>query len=174
MKRLTLTFALVLTAASAAHAQASNGNPSGNPNRDPLRNAMRVGDPARTQEAMIEASRAAGVRIEHEAAAARRSTPPTFKAEVEVTNHAAKAIESVSWKATLIHQDTGAVIRTYDVTTRARIAPGKTRKLSKFLQTPRDNVVKADTGPTNKPTVADLKVKVTGVTYVDGSTSTTP
>jgi hypothetical protein len=170
MTKLTLTFALLLTAAAAAHAQIPNGSPGS----DPVREAMRVGDPARTDEARIAASRAANVRSEDEADAVRRAMPQTFNAEIAVTNSAAQAIKAVSWRATLINPETGAVIRSYDVTTEARIAPGSTKKLSKRLRTPRDNVVKAASQPRHKPTVADLKVKVTGVTYVDGSTSTTP
>lgn len=170
MTKLTLALALSLAAAAAARAQIPNGNPGS----QPLREAMRTGDPSRSQEAHIEASRAAGARAESEADAARRNLGPTFKAQVEVTNHAAKAIETVFWTATLLDPDTGAVIRSYDVMTRARIAPGKTRKLSKYLRTPRANLVKVTSRSGNKRPVADLKVAVKGVTYVDGSTSTTP
>lgn len=170
MTKLTLAFALLLTATAAAHAQAPNGNPT----NDPLRNAMRVGDAAKVGEAMIEASRASNVRLEGEANAARRSRPRTFDAEIKVTNSAAKAIRAVYWTATLTDPETGAVIRSYDVASESRIAPGSTRRLSKRLRTPRDSVVRASARPRNKAAVADLKVKVTGVTYVDGSTSTTP
>lgn len=174
MKKLTLTLALLLTAATAAHAQAPSGTPNGNPNNDSLRYAIRIGDPVKTQEAMIEASRATSVRIESEADAERRSRPGTFDAAIKVTNSAAKAIKAVIWRATLLDAETGAVIRTYDVTSKTSIAPGKTKTLSKQLQTPRAHVLKATSQTPRKAPVADLKVKVTVVTYEDGSTSETP
>ena len=170
MKKLTLTFALLLTAAAAAHAQVPNNNPG----TDPFRDARMSRDPAKSEEALITASRAANARAENEAAAARRNMPPTFYAEVEVTNSAPKAIKSVQWRATLLDSETGAVIRAYDMKTDARIAPGKTRKLSKLLRTPRANVLKVTSRAPRRAQVADLKVKVTGVTYVDGTTSAAP
>jgi hypothetical protein len=170
VKKLTLTLALLLAAAAAAHAQVPNNNPG----TDPLRDARLSRDPAKAEEALITASRAASARAENEAADARRNMPPTFYAEVEVTNSAPKAIKSVEWRATLLDPETGAVIRAYDVKTKARIAPGKTRKLSKLLRTPRANVVKVTSRAPRRPQVADLKVKVTGVTYVDGTTSAAP
>ena len=178
MRRVVSLLFLSLLGAVCAAAQTpggnSNANTGGSPSGESLRAAMRAGDPARGGEALISASRAYNAKFEDEADAARRAVPRTFNAEVVVTNGAAQAIRSVSWTATLINRDTGAVIRSYDVTTRTRIAPGKTRKLSKFLQTPRDNVVKVASQPPGKPTVADLKVRITGVTYADGTTSTTP
>lgn len=174
MKKLSLTLALLLTAAAAARAQSPTGPPNGNPNYDPLRYSVRIGDPAKTGEAMIEANRANNARLENEAAAVRRGRPGTFDAEIKVTNSAAKAIKFVTWRATLLDAETGAVIRSYDVTSKTRIAPGKTKRLSKQLPTPRANVVKASSRTPRRPQVADLKVKVTGVTYEDGSTSATP
>ncbi|HEX7314845.1 MAG TPA: hypothetical protein VF297_13040 [Pyrinomonadaceae bacterium] len=178
MKKLTLIFALLLAAAAAAHAQVPNNNPAqlpnNNPGTDPFRDARLSRDPAKSEEALISASRASNARAESEADAVRRNLPATFNAEVEVTNSAAKTIKSVAWTATLLDSETGAVIRSYDVTTNARIAPGKTKKLSKFLRTPRANVVKVSSRAARRPPVADLKVKVIGVTYEDGSTSTTP
>ena len=170
MTKLTLAFALLLTASAAARAQL----PGGSPGSDPLREAMRQGDAAKVEEAHIRASRISGARSEREAAAARRDRPQTFKAEIRVMNSAAKAIKSVVWTATLTDPLTGAVLRTYEVESETSIAPGKTKKLSKRLRKPGPIVVNASTGSTSRIPVADLKVAVTGVTYVDGSTSTTP
>ncbi|MET0645020.1 MAG: hypothetical protein ABW208_00280 [Pyrinomonadaceae bacterium] len=170
MKKLTLAFALLLTASAAAHAQV----PGGGPGSDPRREAMRLGDAAKAEEAHISDYRASNVRIENEAAAARRHTPRTFKAEVEVTNHSAKAIKSVAWTAMLVDTATGDVIRTYDVETKSRIAPGKTKKLAKRLPTPRARVVNASGNPSRRAAVANLKVEVASVTYADGTTSTAP
>ena len=178
MRKLTLTRALLLTAAAAAHAQSPAGPPTGSNisavERDPLRDAMRYGDGAKAGEAMIEASRASNVRLENEANVGRRTKLQTFKAEIEVTNSAVKTISAVIWRATLLDPKTGAVIRYYDVTTSAKIAPGKTKKLSKQLTTPRANQARTGSQTPNSPNVADLKVKVTGVTYEDGSFSPTP
>lgn len=170
MTKLTLAFALLLTASAAARAQV----PGGSPGSDPLREAMRQGDAARVGEAHIRTSRVYGASAERAANAARRNLPQTFKAELRVTNSAAKAIKSVAWTATLTDPLTGAVLRTYDVESEARIAPGRTKKLSKRLRTPPATALNASAGRPRVMPVADLKVAVTGVTYVDGSTSTTP
>lgn len=170
MKKLILTFALLLTAAAAAHAQIPNNNLG----TDPFRDARYSRDPAKSEEALIIASRISSIPAENEADAVRRSLPPTFKAKIEVTNSAAKTIKSVEWRATLLDSETGAVIRAYDVTTDARIAPGKTKKLSKSLRTPHAKAVKATSRAPRRAQVADLKVKVTGVTYEDGTTSAAP
>lgn len=171
MKKLTLAFGLLLTASAAAHAQVPNGSPGS----DPLREAQRQPtDAARQGEALITASRMRNNTLESEADSVRNAMPKTFRAEVSVTNHAAQSIKSVAWTATLLDPETGAVIRTYDVTTDARIAPGSTKRLSKHLRTPRTNVVRVASRSPYRPTVADLKVKVKAVTYVDGSTSATP
>jgi hypothetical protein len=173
MTKLTLAFALLLTAAAAAHAQTTPAGTPYPPGTSPIEPRI-IRDPVQRDEAHITASRSYSAAAESEADAARRSMLPNFKAVVEVTNHAAKAIKSVSWTATLTDPDTGTVVRTYDVTTKTDIAPGKTKKLSKRLRTPRANVVRITSRPRYKRSVADLKVAVTGVTYVDGSTSTTP
>lgn len=169
MKKLTLTLALLLTVAAAAHAQTS-----GNPGYDPVRDSLRRGDAARTEEALISASRTASAKSESEADAVRSTLPPTFNARIRVTNSAAKTIKAVVWQATLLDPETGAVIRSYDLKSETHIAPGKTKRLSKRLRTPRAQVVKASSRTPRKSQVADLKVKVKGVTYEDGSTSTTP
>lgn len=170
MTKLTLAFALLLIASAAARAQV----PGGSPGSDPLREAMRQGDAAKVEEAHIRASRISGARSEREAASARRNRSQTFKAEIRVTNSAAKAIRSVVWTATLTDPLTGAVLRTYEVESEARIAPGQTKKLSKRLRTPSATVVNTSASRPRVVPVADLKVAVTGVTYADGSTSTTP
>ena len=168
MKKLTLAFALLLSVSAAAHAQLPNGSPGS----DPLREAMRTGDAAKVDEAHIHASRIYGARAEN--AAARRGTTKTFKAVVEVTNHAAKAIKSVEWTTTLTDPNTGDVIHTYDVTTKANIAPGKTKKLSKNLRTSHARRVSATDRNPYQPRVGNLQVEVKGVTYADGTTSATP
>lgn len=167
MTKLTLAFALLLTAAAAAHAQIPT--PS-----DAQRQPMSDRDPIHREESHIASSSRSSSSMEREADAARRRMLPSFKAEVEVTNHAAKTIKFVTWTATLIDPSTGAVINYYDVTTKTRIAPGSTKKLSKRLKTPRANVVNASSRPGSSRTVGNLRVEVTGVTYVDGSTATTP
>lgn len=174
MKKLTLTFALLLAASAAAHAQdrtpAGTPYPPGSSSLDP----KIIRDPVHRDEAHIAASRVRANEAEREAAAWRYNMPRTFKAVVEVTNHAAKAIKSVEWTTTLIDPNTGDVIRTYDVTTKANIAPGRTKKLSKNLRTPNARVVSATDRNLYQPRVGNLKVEVKGVTYADGTTSTTP
>jgi hypothetical protein len=170
MKKLTLAFALLLSVSAAAHAQAPNGSPGFDPQREALRDRNTI----RLDEAHINASRTSSARLESEADAVRHGRLPSFKAQVKVTNHASKTIMAVEWTATLIDPDTRAVIRSYDVTNETKIAPGKTKKLSKYLQTPRTRVVSVKSATPGRPAVADLKVKVTGVTYADGTTSTTP
>lgn len=171
MRKLTLAFALLLTASAAAHAQTPSNRNAGN---DPVREAMRMGDTVKAEEAHINASRRSMAGPESAAAAARRSNVRSFKAEVEVTNHAAKSIKYVTWTATLTDPNTGSVIRSYDVKSKTRIAPGSTKKLSKNLRTPPVDRLLAAATPLGRSPVANLKVEVTGVTYADGSTSTTP
>lgn len=174
MKKLTLTFALLLTAAAAAHAQdrtpVGTPYPPGSSSIDP----KIIRDPVQRDEAHIAAARVTTSPSEREAASARYNMPPTFKAVVEVTNHAAKAIKSVDWTATLTDPATGDVISTYDVTTKSNISPGKTKKLSKNLRTPHVRVVSATARNPYQPRVGNVKVAVKGVTYADGTTSTTP
>lgn len=175
MMKLTLAFALLITAAAAAHAQ--DRTPVGTPYPQGSSEIYpkKIADPVQLDEAHIAASRAAGRPSDREANENAKlwkyTTVPTFKAEIKVKNSSAKAIQSVAWTATLLDPETGAVIRSYDVTTEAQIKPGKTKKLSERLQKPRADTVSADSRGAK---VADLKVKVTSVTYVDGSTSTTP
>lgn len=166
MTKLTLAFALLLTAAAAAHAQVPTPG-------DAQRQPMSDRDPIHREESHIASSSRSSSSMEREANASRRRPLPTFKAEVEVTNHAAKDIKVVTWTATLTDPLTGAVINSYDVETKTRIAPGSTKKLSKRLKTSRNNVVNAHSAGTSS-SVVSLKVEVTGVTYADGSTSTTP
>lgn len=173
MTKLTLALALLLTAAAASRAQTTPVGTPYPPGSSPIEPKI-IRDPVHREEALITASRTRNYSAEREADAARRAMPPTFKAQVEVTNRAAKAIKSVVWTATLTDPDTGAVIRTYDVETKAGIAPGKTKRLSKRLRTPRANVVNTSAQSPRRGLVADLKVAVKSVTYADGTTSTTP
>lgn len=171
MTKLTLTFVLLLAAAAAAHAQgttpAGTPYPSGSspiyPKLDP--------DVVRRDEAHIAANRAATRDAEARAATLGRTSGQTFKAEIKVTNTSVKAIQSVSWTATLLDPFTGAVIRAYDVETETQIAPGKTKKLSEKLPKPGPRTVSATS---LGGTAADLKVRINTITYVDGTTSTTP
>ena len=172
MKKLTLAFALLLTATAAAHAQTPTGAPY--PPGSSEIYPKKISDPVKLDEAHIANSRVRAVPAEQEALSSSRHRPPTFKAEVVVTNHAAKAIKSVEWTTTLTDPDTGDIISTYDVTTKSNIAPGKTKRLSKRLRTPHVRVVSATSRNPYQPQVGNIKVEVTGVTYADGSTSTTP
>ena len=173
MKKLTLAFALLLTATAAAHAQTTPAGTSYPPGSSDIY-PKKIKDPVQLDEAHIANSRVRTGPAEREAAAARRNMPQTFKAEVVVTNHAAKAIKSVEWTTTLTDPDTGDIISTYDVTTKSNIAPGKTKRLSKRLRTPHVRVVSATSRNPYQPQVGNIKVEITGVTYADGSTSTTP
>lgn len=174
MKKLTLTLALLLTAAAAAHAQdrtaAGTTYPAGSSDIYP----KKIKDSVQLDETHIANSRTRSTPAEQEAAAARRNQPRTFKAVVEVTNHAAQAIKSVEWTATLTDTVTGDVISTYDVTTKSNIAPGKTKKLSKNLRTPHTRVVSATSRNFYQPQSGKVSVEVKAVTYADGTTSTTP
>jgi hypothetical protein len=172
MRKFMFIAALALAAGMSVTAQAQPPTA-----QDRWDDAMRRSpDPVRRDEAHIAHSRRQGSISEREAAAAYRSSlAPSFKAGVVVTNSSAKTIKSVDWSATLTDPYTGAVIRTYDVTSKARIAPGRSKKLTKKLQTPRAQVVNA-AAPARRRSlpVAQLKVTVTRVTYEDGSTSETP
>ena len=173
MKKLTLVFALLLTAAAAAHAQTT---PAGTP-YPPVSSDIypkKIKDPVQLDEAHIAASRNSTTPSERNATSARSNKSPTFKAVVEVTNHSAKAIKSVEWTATLTDPATGDILSTYDVTTKSNIAPGKKKRLSKNLRTPHARVVSATSREPFQPKVGNLKVAVKSVTYADGTTSTTP
>jgi len=173
MKNLTLAFALLLTAGAAAHAQttpAGTAYPPGSSEIYP----KKIKDPVQLDEDHIANSRVRTGPTEREAAARRYNMPPTFKAVVEVTNHAAKAIKSVEWTATLTDPNTGDVISTYDVTSKAKISPGKTKKLSKSLRTPHARVVSMNSRDPYQSKVGNIKVRVKAVTYADGTFSTTP
>src|SRR5690349_5510776 len=97
MKKLTLTFALLLVAAAAAHAQertpAGTPYPSGSSSIYP----KVITDKVMRDEAVIAESRNRTNPAEREASAWRYNMPPTFKAMVEVTNNSTKAIKSVEW-----------------------------------------------------------------------------
>jgi hypothetical protein len=175
MKKLTLTFALLLTATAVAHAQDSR-TPAGTqyPPGSSEIYPKKIKDPVQLDEAHIANARVRTTPSEREAASARYNRNRSFKAVVEVTNHAAKAIKSVEWTATLTDSLTGDIISTYDVTTKSNIAPGKTKKLSKNLRTPAARVVSAAAGNPYRPQVGNIQVEVKTITYADGTTSTTP
>ena len=173
LKKLTLAFVLLLTATAAAHAQTTPAGTSYPPGSSDIY-PKKIKDPVQLDEAHIANSRVRTGPAEREAAAARRNMPQTFKAEVVVTNHAAKAIKSVEWTTTLTDPNTGNVIQTFDVTTKAKIAPGKTKRLSKNLRTPHARVVSIRDPTPYQPRVGNITVAVKAVTYADGTTSTTP
>lgn len=106
-----------------------------------------------------------------EGAAGRAMLPRTFKATVVVSNSSAKAIASVDWKVSLVDRESGETIRSYKVTTRTRIAPGKKKKLDKRLPLPRYGLVNAR-DPKSPGTVAKIVPEITLVTYEDGSSDT--
>jgi hypothetical protein len=166
-----LALGLTLLAAAAAHAQttpAGTPYPAGSSEIYP----KKIKDPVQLDEAHIANSRVHTGPSER-AASSSRYMGPTFKAEVVVTNHAAKTIKSVEWTATLTDPATGNVISTYDVKSNSNIAPGKTKRLSKKLRTPSARVVNA-TARNSDRQVGNLNVEVKSVTYADGTTSTTP
>jgi hypothetical protein len=171
MRKFMFIAALALVAGMSATAQAQV--PSAQDRRDEAR--RRDPDPIIRDEAHISNSRRQSNRAEREARAAYRSSNgPSFKAGVVVTNSSAKTIKSVTWSAVLTDRHTGHVIRTYDVTSKASIAPGRSKKLTKRLQTPYGHVVSSSSGGGRSAQAADLKVAVESVTYEDGSTSATP
>lgn len=103
-----------------------------------------------------------------EGASGRSLEPRTFKASVVVNNSSARTIASVNWTVSLVDRESGETIRTYDVTTRTRIAPGKKKKLDKRLPLPRYGLVNAR-NPQSPGTVARIVPEITRVTYDDGS-----
>lgn len=178
MKKLAIVAVtlLILAAAASAHAQGVPPRPGQtSPENETRQDALRDKDPVRRDERVIAVSKRELIKIEREANKSRPTTAGTFKAQVIVTNHSPKTIKSVSWSASLTDPDTGELIRTYDVTSEARITPGKTKKLSKKLPLPRVNVVSAAAPVNSKsPAVANLKATVARVMYEDGTTSETP
>ena len=177
MKRLMLAAALMLAALASAHAQIPPGRNSSETTADNNRDALAIRDPIHRDEALIAGANKRGNSLQRYAPDENRHPifVPTFKAQIKVRNNSAKAIKSVTWSASLIDPGTGRLIRTYDVTSEARIAPGKAKHLSERLPTPSSKVVSAGGPPSRKaPAVVDLKTKITLVTYEDGSTSETP
>jgi hypothetical protein len=163
MKKLMLATALMLAALASAHAQniPPGQSPSATPNNN--RDALTIKDPIHRDEALIAGANRRGNSLQKSDTINIPNSPyvHTFNARIEVTNNSTKAIKSVSWSASLIDPGTGQLIRAYDVTTNARIAPGKKKHLSKRLPTPRANVVSANSPSISKVPVADLKTKVT-------------
>jgi len=173
MKKLTLAFALLLIASAGAYAQttpAGTQYPPGSTEIYP----KKIKDPVQLDEAHIANSRARSGYSAREADASRYNKPPIFKVEIMVTNRAAKTIKSVEWTVTLTDPNTGDVISTYDVTNKAKISPGKSKKLSQTLRNPQARVVRATDPTPSQPRVGNIKVAVKNVTYADGTTSTTP
>jgi hypothetical protein len=166
-----LAVTLTLLAAVSAGAQVSRRP---NPEDNTRQAALSDPDPIRREERLISIS-------SREMSGPRRAAdaPPfanvsTFKAQLDITNRGSKTIKSVSWLATLTDPATGALIRTYNIETRRRIAPGATKTLEKKLPTPRAHVVRVAPGGRKLPVIADLKSTIIRITYEDGSTSETP
>ncbi|HZH29716.1 MAG TPA: hypothetical protein VEY11_02930 [Pyrinomonadaceae bacterium] len=171
MTKLMLAATLTLLAAVSAQAQVSRRP---NPEDNTRQAALSDPDPIRREERLISIS-------SRELSGPRRAAdaPPfanvsTFKAQLDITNRGSKTIKSVSWLATLTDPATGALIRTYNIETKRRIAPGATKKLEKKLPTPRAHTVSAAPGGRKSPVVADLKSTIIQITYEDGSTSEKP
>lgn len=171
MKKLTLALALLLTATAAAHAQTTPAGTQYPPGSSEIY-PKKIKDPVQLDESHIVNSRVNTAPSEREAASSRYNKPPTFKVEIMVTNRAAKAIKSVEWAVTLTDPTTGDIISTYDVTTKAKISPGKSKKLSKNLNNPQARVVSVRDRTPYQPQVGNIKVEVTSVTYADDTTST--
>jgi hypothetical protein len=167
---------LTLVAAVSAQAQTQTQRPGRQepPGVDTRQDALRDTDQVRREERLISISKREFAKIERGTAASRPAPIRTFKARVSITNHSAKAIKYVSWMASLTDPTTGAVIRTYPVTTKKRIAPGKTTTLEQKLPIPYHAVVNVAPGSPKSAVVADLKSAVTQVTYEDGSTAERP
>lgn len=172
MTKLLLAGVLVFCAAASARAQVNPA--SRHTGQDTLREALAEPDPVRREERLIARTNRANARMEEQAKSGRAPKGPAFKARIDVTNRSGKRIESVSWTATLTDPATGAVVRSYEVTTKARIAPGETKRLTEKFETPRAGLVLASDPTRRSPRVADLKVAVRSVTYEDGTTSATP
>jgi hypothetical protein len=168
VKRSIIFAALVLGAAVSARAQVPG------PNSTQTRpDSVRGPNSIREDERRMDISRAQMSRMEREAAAKRSRPQPTLKARLVVTNRGASAIKSVAWVAALTDHFTGEVLRTYEVTTNKRIAPGKSATLEKKLPAPRVGEMDASASLTSLIT-ADLKTSVVRITYEDGSTSAAP
>jgi hypothetical protein len=157
--------ALILAVALVPAAQ--EVPPQGLP-RQQQRELLREKDPDRRNEMVLDRGRVRLEELSRTAAPPRRASARTFAASVLVTNRSRKTIKSVSWLVSLL--DSGKVIRSYDVTTEKRIAPGKTKRLSERLPVPVLRVVSVSA----PGLVADVATKVTRVEYTDGSFSDSP
>ncbi|HYG78859.1 MAG TPA: hypothetical protein VD861_00645 [Pyrinomonadaceae bacterium] len=158
--KLALVIGLSLVVVSSAQAQVEN--------RDQQRQ-QEAGRQRQEQEGLEARQKMDDLHAE--GAAGRAAMPRTFKASVVVSNSRAKAIASVAWKVSLVDRESGETIRSYDVTTRTRIAPGKKKKLDKRLPLPRYGLVNAR-DPQSPGTVAKIVPVITRVTYEDGSFET--
>lgn len=166
MKRLTLSLALALLAVSAAHAQADPGQG--------LEHILREPNPERRNEVLVERGRQRLDELSRTSRAARGVGERTFKASVVVLNRSPKTVKSVLWTVSLVDPESGATIRSYDVATEGRIAPGKRKSLTRRLPIPPSGVVSARRpGGTTVP-VADVVTSVTRIEYTDGSSTDSP
>lgn len=177
MRNFLLVVAFTFCGVVSANAQYPSHPPYTSPGRDTLHDALRDPDPIKRDERLIAGAnkRINGNETSNTITPRFSYQPPHFEAKVVVLNTSSKKIKAVSWTAMLTDPSTGQLIQTFDVTTKARIAPGRKKELKKMLPTPAAaKVVNTSTLRRNSRQVADLKVAVTGVTYEDGSTSKTP
>jgi hypothetical protein len=165
--KLVSIIAVTLVLSASAYAQSPPGSSSG---RDTVQRALRDPDPVRRDERLISISHSNPSNSSSNSSAWRNEIARSFKGLVFVENHSGLAIKSVSWVASLTDPQTGALIRTYDVTTKTRIAPGKSKVLTRKFTLPISDVVNAD----KIRRVANLTSTITGITYEDGSTASAP
>ena len=158
-KLYKLAIVIALSVVAVSSAQAQRGTPD-----------QQEAERQRQEQAGLEARK--GVDdLNAEGAAGRALEPRTFKATVVVNNTSAKAIASVNWTVALVDRESGETIRSYEVTTRTRIAPGKKKKLDKRLPLPRYGLVNAR-NPQTPGTVAKIVPVITRITYEDGTFDT--
>ena len=92
---------------------------------------------------------------------------------LNVTNHSRNEIRFVSWVVTFTHPATGVVIKTREITSKSRIAPGTEKTLKKTVAVPR-LVRVTDARGKARMTLPKMTTTLANVTYADGTTSRTP
>jgi len=176
MRNLILVVAFTFCGVVSANAQYPS-HPPYTSHRDTLHDALRDPDPIHRDERLIAGANKRIIGNETSSIITPRFSyhRPHFEAKVVVLNTSSRKIKAVSWTAILTDPATGQLIRSFEVTTKTGIAPGRKKELKKMLPTPvAAKVVNTTTLRRDPRHVADLKVAVTSVTYQDGSTSKTP
>ena len=166
MRRLTLSLALALLAASAASAQAYP--------QQGLEHILREPNPVRRNEVLVERGRLQLDELSHVGHASRGAGARTFKASVVVTNQSLKTVKAVFWTVSLLEPGSGATIRRYDVATEGLIAPGKRKRLTRRLPVPPVRSLSAHSLGNSPAPVADVVTAVTRIEYADGSFTDSP